>query len=81
VLRKLTNQVSAGLDTVPGNLIMGLAYLASSEGQEIQDRMYEEIMKTYPNGDAWERVVTDTSEIPYLTAVVKEVLRYHHLHS
>merc|ERR1712110_1315234 len=37
--------VSAGLDTVPGNLIMGIAYLSSEHGQEIQKRAYEEIMK------------------------------------
>ena len=33
--------VSAGLDTVPGNLVMGLAYLASEDGQRIQKKAYE----------------------------------------
>lgn len=40
--------VSAGLDTVPGNLIMGIAHLSSVEGQAIQKRAYDEIMKVYP---------------------------------
>ncbi|KUJ20766.1 cytochrome P450 phenylacetate 2-hydroxylase-like protein [Mollisia scopiformis] len=67
--------VSAGLDTVPGNLIMGLAYLSSEHGQEIQARAYEEIMKVYPNGDAWERCLVE-EKVPYVTAFVREVLRF-----
>jgi phenylacetate 2-hydroxylase len=67
--------VSAGLDTVPGNLIMGLAYLSSKHGQEIQARAYEEIMKVYPNGDAWHRCMQE-EKVPYVTAFVREVLRF-----
>ncbi|KAI4135814.1 MAG: hypothetical protein LQ347_000360, partial [Umbilicaria vellea] len=67
--------VSAGLDTVPGNIIMGIGYLSSPHGQEIQQRAYEEIMEVYPNGDAWEHCLTE-EKIPYLTAFVKEVLRF-----
>ena len=67
--------VSAGLDTVPGNLIMGIAYLSSPHGQEIQKRAYEEIMKVYPNGDAWERCLVE-EKVPYVIAFVREVLRF-----
>lgn len=67
--------VSAGLDTVPGNLIMGIAYLSSAEGQHIQQRAYDEIMKAYPNGDAWERCLVE-ERVPYITALTKEVLRF-----
>lgn len=67
--------VSAGLDTVPGNLIMGIAYLSSAHGQEIQKTAYEEIMKVYPDGDAWERCLSE-EKVPYVTALVKEVLRF-----
>ncbi|KAF2182207.1 cytochrome P450 phenylacetate hydroxylase-like protein [Zopfia rhizophila CBS 207.26] len=67
--------VSAGLDTVPGNLIMGIAYLASKQGQRIQARAYEEILKVYPDNDAWERCLHE-EKAPYLTALVKEILRY-----
>ncbi|KAJ9352817.1 hypothetical protein DTO027B9_5565 [Paecilomyces variotii] len=67
--------VSAGLDTVPGNLIMGIAYLSSAHGQEIQQRAYNEIMKVYPDGDAWERCLLE-EKVPYITALVKEVLRF-----
>lgn len=68
--------VSAGIDTVPGNLIMGLGYLASPEGKAIQDKAYEEIMKVYPNdGEAWEHCLTE-EKVPYVTALYKEILRF-----
>lgn len=67
--------VSAGLDTVPGNLIMGIAYLSSAHGQEIQKRAYDEIMKIYPNGDAYEQCVHE-EKVRYVTAFVREVLRF-----
>lgn len=67
--------VSAGLDTVPGNLIMGIAYLSCPHGQEIEDRAYNEIMAVYPDGDAWEKCLFE-EKVPYVTAFVKEVLRF-----
>ncbi|PLB35311.1 cytochrome P450 [Aspergillus candidus] len=67
--------VSAGLDTVPGNLIMGIAYLASEDGQRIQQKAYDEIMAVYPDGDAWERCLVE-EKVPYITALVKEILRF-----
>lgn len=67
--------VSAGLDTVPGNLIMGIAYLASPEGQKIQARAYKEIKAVYPDDDAWERCLHE-EKVPYITALYKEILRY-----
>jgi phenylacetate 2-hydroxylase len=67
--------VSAGLDTVPGNLIMGIAYLATPAGQAIQKRAYSEILKVYPSGDAWHRCL-DEEKVPYITALYKEILRY-----
>ncbi|MCJ1368330.1 hypothetical protein MMC16_007472 [Acarospora aff. strigata] len=67
--------VSAGLDTVPGNLIMGIAYLSSPHGQEIQKRAHEDIMRVYPEGDAWEKCLTE-EKVPYVTALVKEILRF-----
>ncbi|KAF2019014.1 cytochrome P450 phenylacetate hydroxylase-like protein [Aaosphaeria arxii CBS 175.79] len=67
--------VSAGLDTVPGNLIMGIAYLSSPAGQKIQQRAYAEIMKVYPDGDAWTRCLSE-EKIPYITALYKEILRF-----
>ena len=45
--------VAAGLDTLPGNINMTIAYLSSPHGQEIQARMYDEIIKSYPDEDPW----------------------------
>jgi len=67
--------VSAGLDTVPGNLIMGLAFLSSSDGQTVQKKIFSEIQSVYPNGEAWHKCLQE-EKLPYLTAFYKEVLRY-----
>ena len=67
--------VSAGLDTVPSNLIMGLASMSSPDGQKIQARAAAEIQSAYPNGDAWHQCLHE-EKIPYITALYKEVLRY-----
>ncbi|GAB7350960.1 hypothetical protein MBLNU459_g1462t2 [Dothideomycetes sp. NU459] len=67
--------VSAGLDTVPGNLVMCIAYLSSEHGQEIQKHALEEINKIYPEHDSWERCLSE-EKVDYITALVKEVLRY-----
>ncbi len=45
--------VAAGLDTLPGNINMTIAYLSSAHGQEIQERLYDEIIKSYPDEDPW----------------------------
>jgi phenylacetate 2-hydroxylase len=67
--------VSAGLDTIPGNLIMGLALLSSPEGQRIQQKAYDSIKEVYPDNDAWTRCL-DEEKVPYIVAFYKEVLRY-----
>lgn len=67
--------VSAGLDTVPGNLIMCIAYLSSPHGQEIQKRALEEINSIYPNNDSWEWCLKE-EKCEFITALVKETLRY-----
>lgn len=69
------SMVSAGLDTVPGNLIMCIAYLASDRGQDMQARALDEIKTVYPNNDAWERCLSE-EKVPYITAMVKETLRF-----
>jgi phenylacetate 2-hydroxylase len=67
--------VSAGLDTVPGNLIMGIAYLSTPAGMAIQKRAHAEILQVYPDNDAWHKCLVE-EKIPYITALYKEVLRY-----
>ena len=53
---------------------MGLALLASHDGQRIQERAYQELTKAYPKGDAWWKVIEE-EKVEYITAFVKEVLR------
>ena len=67
--------VSAGLDTVPANIIMGIGYLSSQHGQLIQQRAFQEIQQVYPNDDAWYQCLVE-ERIPYVTALYKEILRY-----
>lgn len=67
--------VSAGLDTVPGNLIMAMAHLSTSEGQAVQAKALKAIEEVYPNGEAWEKCLVE-EKVPYVTALVKESLRY-----
>lgn len=54
---------------------MGIAYLSSAHGQEIQKRAYDEITKVYPDGDAWEKCILE-EKVPYVSAFVREVLRF-----
>ena len=67
--------VSAGIDTVPANLVMCIAYLSSPQGQEIQKKALKLIEEVYPNGEAWEKCLVE-EKVPYVTALVKETLRF-----
>jgi phenylacetate 2-hydroxylase len=67
--------VSAGLDTVPGNLIMGMAFLSTEQGQAVQAKALRAIEEVYPDGDAWQKCLVE-EKVPYVTALVKETLRY-----
>ncbi|CAF1288406.1 unnamed protein product [Rotaria magnacalcarata] len=71
--------ISAALETVPTNIILGIGYLSSSHGQKIQERAYREIQDVYPDGDAWDRCLTE-ERVPYVTALYKEILRYYTVH-
>ncbi|KAH6985136.1 cytochrome P450 phenylacetate 2-hydroxylase [Ilyonectria destructans] len=67
--------VAAGLDTLPGNINMTIAYLSSAHGQELQARLYEEIIKSYPDEDPWHACLLEEKS-EYMKAFVKEVLRF-----
>ena len=69
------SMVSAGLDTVPGNLIMTIAYLSSPHGQEMQSRILADLASLYPKNDSWERCLHE-EKCSYITALVKETLRF-----
>lgn len=67
--------VAAGLDTLPSNINMAIAYLSSAHGQEVQHRAFEELQKAYPDGAGW-RACLEAESCEYLMALVKETLRY-----
>ena len=69
--------VSAGLDTIPANLLQGVAYLSTPHGQQIQQEAIAEINRVYPDGDAWEKSLVEAEKVEYVMAFVKEVLRYY----
>ena len=84
--------VAAGLDALPGNINMTLAYLSSDHGQEVQQRAYDDIIKSYPDEDPWEMcLLEEKSEfmrsfvkvshlchtgLPGIADQLQEVLRY-----
>jgi phenylacetate 2-hydroxylase len=69
--------VSAGLDTVPANLIQGLAYLATPHGQQIQHMVHVALLDAYETpARAWVAVLTE-EKVPLVSALVKETLRYY----
>jgi len=69
--------VSAGLDTVPANLIQGLAYLATPHGQQIQQTAYTALMHSYSSPvDAWYAVLKE-EKVAFISAFVRETLRYY----
>lgn len=71
--------ISAALETIPTNIILGIGYLSSPHGQEIQEKAYTEIQETYPDNDAWDKCLTE-ERIPYVTALYKEILRFYTVH-
>lgn len=69
--------VSAGLDTVPANLIQGIAYLATLHGQELQAQAYDALLEAYHSPvEAWAAVLKE-EKVPFISALVKETLRYY----
>lgn len=68
--------VSAGLDAIPSTVVSCVGHLSQpAYGLEIQKRAFQEIIETYPKGDAWSRCVND-NYIPYILMLIKETLRY-----
>lgn len=70
--------VSGGFETIPGTLTSCIGSLATKEGQEFQDRAYEDIQRHYPGGTS--EIWLDSfqqEKVPYVNAIVKEAGRYY----
>jgi len=69
--------VSAGLDTVPANIIQGLAYLATPHGQQLQEIAFKGLIETYGSPlEGWNAVLKE-EKVAFIAALVKETLRYY----
>ncbi|KAF2088377.1 phenylacetate 2-hydroxylase [Saccharata proteae CBS 121410] len=69
--------VSGGFETVATTGIAGLGFLSSPQGQEVQQKAYDAIMRTYGSTtEAWEKCVVEEN-VEYVVALVREMLRYY----
>lgn len=69
--------VSGGFETIPGTLTSCIGSLCTKEGQNWQDRAYEDIKRHYPNiRDAWTKCFVE-EKVPYINAIVREAARYY----
>jgi phenylacetate 2-hydroxylase len=67
--------IAGGLDTTPTCILLGIAILSGPQGALLQKRLLEDICKTYPGDDAWEKCLQD-EKAQYVMAFSKEVLRF-----
>ena len=69
--------MSGGFETVFATLIAGIAFLASPEGQAIQERSYNDIIRVYGSAEeAFQQAITEEKS-EYVVALVRETLRYY----
>ncbi|KAJ9150922.1 Amino acid permease [Pleurostoma richardsiae] len=69
--------MSGGFETVFATAIAGIAYLSSPEGQLLQEKAYNNIIKAYGTAeDAFEQAVAEEKS-EYMVAFVRETLRHY----
>lgn len=69
--------ISGGFETVFSTAIIAIGRLATKEGQEMQQRAYEDILSAYLSPEeAFEHAV-DEEKSAYISALVKEALRFY----
>ncbi len=70
--------LSGGLATESNTIYWGLIALAARP--DIQQTALHHIQKTYPDiGEVFGAAVRDTEEVPYISALVREILRQVHI--
>ncbi|OJJ45098.1 hypothetical protein ASPZODRAFT_18008 [Penicilliopsis zonata CBS 506.65] len=70
--------VSGGFETIPATLTSCIGSLATSEGQILQEKAYEDIRRHYPDSLAAMFAASFVEEkVPYINALVKEAERYY----
>lgn len=68
--------MSGGFETIYSTAIITIGMLSTIEGQSMQERAYEDIMKIYDTPtDAFNLCLTEEKS-PYVMGLVKEALRF-----
>jgi phenylacetate 2-hydroxylase len=69
--------MSGGFETMFAAAIAGIAFLASPEGQEVQQKAYQDILESYGTLEAAFEKAVDEEKSRYTAAFVRETLRYY----
>lgn len=69
--------MSGGFETMLATAIAGIAYLASPEGQSVQEKAYSEMIDTSGDVEAAFQQAVEAENSPYVEALVRETLRHY----
>lgn len=69
--------MSGGFETLFSTAIITIGMLASSEGQSMQQKAYEDIMGVYESPEEAFDLCATKEKSPYIVALVKEALRFY----
>ncbi|KAF7195244.1 Phenylacetate 2-hydroxylase [Pseudocercospora fuligena] len=69
--------VSGGFDTIATTAIAGIMYLASQDGQAVQQKAYDDILQSYGSAQEAFREAVNNEASQYIVAFAREVLRFY----
>lgn len=69
--------MSGGFETMLATAIAGIAYLASPEGQAVQEKAYSEMISASGDVEAAFQQAVEVENSPYVEAFVRETLRHY----
>jgi phenylacetate 2-hydroxylase len=69
--------VSGGFETIPGTLTSCIGSLSTPEGQQFQERAYEDIKRHYPDTSSLWAQSFQEEKVPYVNAIIKEAARFY----
>ncbi|KXT18666.1 hypothetical protein AC579_2666 [Pseudocercospora musae] len=69
--------VSGGFDTIATTAIAGIMYLASQDGQAVQQKAYDDIVQSHSSAREAFREAVNNEASQYVVAFAREVLRFY----
>ena len=69
--------VSGGFDTIATTAIAGIMYLASKDGQAVQQKAYDDILQIYGSAQEAFREAVNNEASQYVVAFAREILRFY----